>query len=145
MALQNNESIVNIEGTEFINVVLVQLNMDPLEAAMKLKDAQTTVISKVVPIEEVVRTRKDAILEKVLIIAGEKIEKNESFVVRCDLRGRSYFESSEDLVSSVREELLEKLNLKLNEQNPEWVVQLEVVGENTGISILRPGELFKKL
>ncbi len=102
-------------------------------------------ISKVVPIDEVVRTRKDAILEKVLMLAGQKIEKSESFVVRVDLRGRGYIESREDLLATLRDELLEGLNLKLNEENPEWVVQIEVVGENTGISILRPGELFKKL
>ena len=145
LALQNHESIVSIEKTDFINVVVAQLNMDPLEAAMKLKDAQTTVISKVVPIEEVVRTRTDAILEKVLMLAGQKIGKNESFVVRGDLRGRGYIESREYLVAALKDELTEKLNLKLNEQNPEWIVQIEVVGENTGISILRPGELFKKL
>ena len=28
--------------------------------------------------------------------------------------------------------------------DPDWVVQIQVVGENTGISVLKPTELFKK-
>ena len=144
LALQNEDPIY-IEETEFINVVLVQVVNDPADAARKLMDAQTTVISKIVPINEVVRTRRDYILEKVAMIAGEKINSGESFVVRCDLRGRKYIKSGEELVDVVSDELIEKLNLKLNEKNPDWVVQIEVVSENTGISVLRPGEIFKKI
>jgi len=144
LALQNEDPVYT-EETEFINVVLVQVATDPLDAAMKLMDTQTTVISKIVPINEVVRTRQDYIVEKVIMLAGEKTKPKESFVVRCDLRGRKYIKSGEELIGTVSDELIEKLNLKLNEKNPDWVVQIEVVGEDTGVSVLRPGEIFKKI
>ncbi|BDZ66757.1 hypothetical protein [Methanobacterium ferruginis] len=44
----------------------------------------------------------------------------------------------------VSDELIDKLNLKADGTDFDWVVQLEVVGENTGISILNPDQILKK-
>lgn len=119
--------------------------MDPDEAVMILKDAPTTVVSKVIPIDLVVRTRLDIILEKVLERANEKMNSEDSFVVRCDLRGRKYIKSKEELIEKVTEQLIDKLDVVLNEKNPDWVVQIEIVGEDTGISVLEPHRILKKI
>jgi tRNA acetyltransferase TAN1 len=144
LALQNKEPVLNIKESSFSNVILIDLSMNTKDAVQILRDTPTTVISKVVPIEIVTRTRLYGILEKVVHLAGEKFDHGESFVVRCDLRGRKYIESKEELISSITEELSEKLNLSLDEKDPTWVVQVEVVGENTGISVLKPDEILKK-
>ena len=65
MALQNDEKVLNIKESNFPNVILIDLAMEPLDAVKLLENAQTTVISKVVLIEDVVRTRLDIILEKI--------------------------------------------------------------------------------
>jgi len=119
--------------------------MDPEEAVVILKEAPTTVVSKVVPIDMVVRTRKDVILEKILKIAMEKMDPGDSFVVRCDLRGRKYIESKEDLIKAISDELIQKLNAYPDSKNPKWVVQVEIVGEDTGISVLEPYKIIKKI
>lgn len=136
---------MNFKESGFPNVILIDLNMDPYQAVDLVKKSPTTVISKVVPIEAVVRTRLDAILEKILLLAGEKLSPENSFRVICDLRGRKYINSPQDVIEMVSTELVEKLNGIIDENDPDWVVQLEVVGENTGLSVLRPGDILKKL
>jgi tRNA acetyltransferase TAN1 len=119
--------------------------MEPLDAVKLLEDAQTTVISKVVLIEDVVRTRLDIILEKIIDLATNRIVPEDSFKVICDLRGRKYIKSREELIEKISEELIEKFDAKTNGSDADWVVQVEIVGENTGISILNPEMILKKL
>ncbi|MCE7699597.1 MAG: THUMP domain-containing protein [Methanobacterium paludis] len=146
LALQNNESIFYIKESECLNVVLIELNVDvdAVAAAMKIRDSPTTVISEIVPINEVVKTRMDYILEKAVELAGNKMIEGDSFTVRYDIRGERHLKFEQELFTKINQELIEKLNLKYDEVDPDWVVQIEVVGENTGISVLKPTELFKK-
>ena len=96
-------------------------------------------------IENVVRTRLDIILEKILDLASNRIVSGDTFKVICDLRGRKYIKSREKLVDNISYELAEKLDAKPDGPDADWVVQVEVVGENTGISILNPEMIPKKL
>jgi tRNA acetyltransferase TAN1 len=145
LALSSYEPVLYIKESQYPNVILVELTMDPEEAVAILNEAPTTVISKVVPIDVVVKTRRDTILERVLLIAREKMSSENSFVVRCDLRGREYIESKEELIETVTDELLNNVDSIVDETNPDWVVQIEVVGEDTGISILKPHQILKKI
>lgn len=144
MALEDQKDLFDIKNTEFYNVALIQSDSDPKATARLLRDASTTVISKIVPVEMVVRTRKDSIVEKVISLSRDKIKANETFVVRGDIRGRGHIESKEDLLSVITQEITEKLLVEKEEDYPDWVVQIEVVGENTGISVLRPEDIIKK-
>lgn len=145
LALSSYEPVLYIKESQYPNVILVELTMDPEEAVAILNEAPTTVISKVVPIDVVVKTRRDTILERVLLTAREKMSSENSFVVRCDLRGREYIESKEELIETVTDELLNNVDSIVDETNPDWVVQIEVVGEDTGISILKPHQILKKI
>lgn len=142
-ALQNYEVVLNIKESNFPNVILLDLSLEPLEALKILENSPTTVISKIVPIESVVRTRLNSILEKVVNLAGDKVTPGDLFNVICDLRGRKYIESKDDLVNRISEELIEKYSLTPENTNPDWIIQIEVVGENTGISILKPFQILK--
>jgi tRNA acetyltransferase TAN1 len=145
LALQNYEGELNIKESNFSNVIIIDLIMDPLEAVKIIANIPTTVISKVVPIEIVVRTKLDSILEKVVNLAADKVSSGDSFNLICDLRGRKYIKSKDELLDRISEELIEKFNLRADGKDSDWVVQLEVVGENTGISILRPDKILKKI
>lgn len=145
LALSSYEPVLYIKESQYPNVILVELTMDPKEAVAILKEAPTTVISKGVPIDVVVKTRMDSILERVLLIAGEKMSSEDSFVVRSDLRGREYVESKEELIETISNELLNKIDATIDEINPDWIVQIEVVGDDTGISVLKPYEILKKV
>ena len=145
MALKYHEKVLSVKESNFSNVLLIDLAMEPLDAVKLIGNAPTTVISKVVLIEKVVRTRLDSILEKVIDLAGDRVVSGDSFRVICDLRGRKYIKSKEDLVERISEELIERFNLQYNGPDVDWVVQVEVVGENTGISMLNPEMILKKI
>jgi len=145
LALKYHEKVLNVKESNFSNVLLIDLAMEPLDAVKLIGNAPTTVISKVVLIEKVVRTRLDSILEKVIDLAGDRVVSGDSFKVICDLRGRKYIKSKEDLVERISEELIERFNLQYNGPDVDWVVQVEVVGENTGISMLNPEMILKKI
>ncbi|MGZ7048113.1 MAG: THUMP domain-containing protein [Methanobacterium sp.] len=150
LALSSYEPVLYIKESHYPNVILVELTMDPEEAVAILKEAPTTVINKVVPIDTVVKTQIDSILEKSWVIAREKMSSGDTFVVRADLRGREYIQSKEELIETVANELIDKLDQNLDPQslntdNPDWIVQIEVVGEDTGISVLKPHQLLKKI
>lgn len=147
LALSVYEPVLYIKESQYPNVVLVELSMDPEEAVAILKEAPTTVISKVIPIEEVVKTQKDAILDKTLEIARKKIKTDDSFTIRTDLRGRKYIESEEELIQMVSNNIIDGLRMdpqSVDSKNPDWIVQIEVVGDDTGISVLKPYEILKK-
>jgi len=145
LALKDHEKVLNVKESNFSNVLLIDLAMEPLDAVKLIGNAPTTVISKVVLIEKVVRTRLDSILEKVIDLAGDRVVSGDSFKVICDLRGRKYIKSKEDLVVRISEELIERFNLQYNGPDVDWVVQVEVVGENTGICMLNPEMILKKI
>ena len=90
-------------------------------------------------------TRVDSILEKVIDFAGDRVVSGDSFRVICDLRGRKYIKSKEELVERITDELIERFNLKSDSSDFDWIVQIEVVGENTGISMLNPEMILKKI
>jgi len=144
LALQDEKNLFTIKETGFYNVVLLQSDSDPLKITKILAESPTTVISKIVPMEVVVRTRGDLITEKVIKLSKEKIKSRETFIVRGDLRGRGYIESKEELLSSITQKITEDLQIEMDENEPDWVVQIEVVGENTGISVLKPEDIVKK-
>ncbi len=145
LALQDEKNLFDIKETEFQNVVLLESGSDPLMSAQELAEASTTVISKIVPIELVVRTRPDLITEKVITTSRDKIKSSETFIVRGDVRGRGYIKSREEFLTSISQEITEKLGIDMDANSPDWIIQIEVVGENTGISVLKPGNIIKKL
>ncbi|MDI9614312.1 THUMP domain-containing protein [Methanothermobacter sp.] len=143
MALSRYEGELRVRDSDFPNVLKFDLDMDPFEAVNIIRNSPTTVISKVVPVEAVVRTRLDSIIERVASLVSEKVKAGESFRVICDLRGRRYIKSPEEVVEAVSDFLMERFPIKESE-DPNWIIQIEVVGEATGVSVLKPHDVLKK-
>lgn len=143
MALSQYEGELRVKDSDFPNVLKFDLDMNPLEAVNIIRNSPTTVVSKVVPVEAVVRTRLDSIVEKILALASEKVKPGETFQVICGLRGRRYIKSPEEVTERVSEALADRLALKESD-SPDWIIQVEVVGDETGVSVLRPGDVLKK-
>lgn len=135
--LKGENGLVYVKESEFPTVVMVELKMDPVYAALKLKQAPTRVISQTLPVNEVVRTETSFILEKVLELARSKVAEGDPFTVKSILMEERYIEPQEELFSMISEKLIHHLNLKYSALNPKWLIQIEMMTENTGISVLR--------
>jgi len=114
---------------------MVELDENELQTAVKIAHASQPNKLEMIPIESVVLTRPEIILERIIKISKERIRDGETFKIQCNIRGR-YIKTKDEFISSVVREL-EKLKGKPDESNPDWVIHIEVLGESTGVSVLR--------
>jgi tRNA acetyltransferase TAN1 len=90
---------------------------------------------RLIPIERVVKTDLESIRLAAEELAG-KIGENESFRITIDKRFTSL--RSQEIISAVAKNIHRRVDL----ENPDWVVMIQVVGGRTGASILRPDEIL---
>jgi tRNA acetyltransferase TAN1 len=138
----NYKSNFYIKESEFYNAVKVDLYIDKYEAVHKIAQTPTEVIEKAIPIDTVVKSTADNIIEAILEIASIKIAKEESFTVEGMLRSR--FESLNNTINSVPDLISQKLNLPFADKNTDWIIVIEELGEDTGIAICKPEEIIIK-
>ncbi|MFZ0220615.1 MAG: THUMP domain-containing protein, partial [Candidatus Nitrosopolaris sp.] len=68
-----------------------------------------------------------------------KIKKLETF--RITVERRNTFLRSSEIIAKVASEIDNKVDL----ENPDWIVLVEIIGKLVGISVLRPDEIFSSV
>lgn len=144
MKISTNKNDPNfyIKECEVIKALLVESNLDPQYIVHKLNEDHGETVSYAVHMDGVASTRLSCIMQKVVELLDSKINEGDSFKVVSNLRSIN-LRSSEELNAAVSEEIENKLNLRGDEENPDWIVQLEVLGENTGITIFNRKNLLE--
>ena len=85
----NNVKSYYIKETEFFNAVTLDLAIDdPAEVVHNLTKSSSESIQKAVPIDIVVPSTSDNIINATIQIAVRKIAKKESFTVECELNSK---------------------------------------------------------
>jgi tRNA acetyltransferase TAN1 len=131
------------EITEIKGLLLAQTELDPFAVVDRLKELvasepwQVRYILRVLPIEIVVPTELDTIRQAAKQLAG-KIGKD-NFRITVEKR-HSPLESI-DVIKAVAGEIESKVNL----ENPCWVVLVQILGGQTGISVIRPEQMFSSV
>lgn len=134
------DSEAEAEITEIKGLLLAETELDPLEVIDSLKELvasepwQVRYILRVLPIEVVVPTELDAIRRAVKELVG-RIGKD-SFRITVEKR-HSPLESI-DVIKAVAGEIESKVDL----ENPGWVVLVQILGGQAGISVIRPDQTF---
>lgn len=134
-ALKGRDPELYIKESELFNVVLVELGTDSLEAVKQLRKSNPKVISRVVPISKVVKTDLLEIVDSLKLLANDKMEPGDNFMVDSFVVTQKNIESKE-ILNRVEKEL-KKCGMKFDESNPKWKIYVEVIGENTGLNILK--------
>lgn len=134
--LKNYESRFYIKESEFYNVFLVELLETNINTALKLAETSLKKNFDVVPIESVVSSRPDLILENIIDVSKNKIKDGETFAIKCNIRGTRYIKSKEKFMDFIYKKL-EKIKGRPDETRPDWIIHIEVVGEYTGISVIK--------
>ena len=137
--LENINLKLFIKETECSNVVFVECEINSVEAARQLKNTASNRISRVVPIDSVLKTNFDAIINKIRDLSLEKIKAGDTFNVNCDVMNHPKL-TEQQIKNFVKAEL-NQLDLDFDDINPRWDIYIEVIGENTGLSILKSDEL----
>ncbi|AFU59004.1 putative THUMP domain protein [Candidatus Nitrososphaera gargensis Ga9.2] len=133
------------EITEIKGLLLAQTALDPFEVIEKLKELiasepwEVRYILRVLPVERVVPTELDAIRQAARDLAVAKIGNNESFRITVEKR-HSALESIE-VIKAIAGEIESKVDL----ENPSWIVLVEIIGGEAGLSVLRPEQIFSSV
>ena len=130
--------IIEIKG-----MILVQSSLDPIAVIDKLKDLvasepwQIRYILRVLPVQVVIPTRLDTIRQA----ARELITKigNDTFRVTVEKRHNSL--GSMQIVKAIADQISNRVDL----ENPGWVILVQVLGGLTGVSVLRPNQIFSSV
>ena len=124
-----------IKETEYFNIFMVELTKNDLKTALKLAKKPKNNY-EMVPIESVVLTRPDQILNQIMNMSKNRIKEGETFAIRCNILGKRYIKNKEKFIHNIYKEIV-KLNGRPDETHPDWVIHVEVIGENTGVSVLK--------
>ena len=90
---------------------------------------------RLIPIQSVAETEIDKIIQNVIKIK-DTIQKNDSYRITIEKRNTSI--SSSEIITEVAKIFPNKVSLN----QPDWIVLIEILGNKTGISILKNDDLF---
>jgi tRNA acetyltransferase TAN1 len=130
-----------VDRSRVRGLITARTELDPVEAIWKLRTElhrdpdRFRVLLRVMPMEAVVRTDMNAIADTAHMLAS-RIGEDESFRVTLEKRRTGL--RSREVIDAVAEGIERRVNL----ENPDWVVLVEIIGNYTGVSVVRPKGLL---
>lgn len=130
--------------TEVKGILLVKTSIEPIIVVEKLREItstepwQTRYVLRVIPVSRVVPTDSEDISRAVSDMA-HTIGPEDKFRITVEKR-HSPIESRE-----VIEAIGAKVERKVDLEHPDWIILVQIVGSLTGVSILRPSQIFSSV
>ena len=135
------DSAATVDKTGITGLIAAKTAFNPFDVIEKFRDIlkqrpwEFRYTLRVIPIEKCVRTELQDI-EKAVIELASKIGENESFRVTVEKRFTQI--STKDVIETAAANIERRVDL----ENPDKIVLIEIVGKFTGISIVKRNEVF---
>lgn len=132
---------IKIEKTGIRGLISAKVTLDPLIVVENLRDIihenpyKVRYALRIIPIQYVIPTDLDEV-QKISKILAKKIPKNSTFRVIIEKRYTSFH--SKNFIEAAAAEIKRKVNL----ENPEYVLLIEVIGSLTGVSLITPDQIL---
>jgi tRNA acetyltransferase TAN1 len=132
------------EITEIKGIIVAQTALDPFLVVDKLKELvaiepwQVRYVLRVLPIEAVVPTDIDSVRGAAKELAS-RIGSDDTFRITVEKRHSPL--ASMDVINAIASEIGSKVDL----EDPDWVVLVEIIGVQTGISVIEPDQIFSSV
>lgn len=140
-----------IMQSEYFDTVTVEMDTDPAKAIEELRKTHTVAIKKAIPLDTIVSTPPELVISTIQKLVQAKVAKNEAFTVKCKLRNNGYtlrdmenLNSADLLSSQIASILCRELDLEHDDQDCDWIVQIEELGDTTGIAVCRSENILIK-
>lgn len=117
-------------------LILAKTNLDPHDAIIRMKKLlqerpwEFHYLKRVIPIDRVTKTNLEAIKEVALKLA-ENIPKDSTYRITIEKRHTDLH--SRDIIDHIAP----NINLKVDLENPRYILLIEIIGAQTGISLLK--------
>lgn len=132
------------EITEIRGILLAQSAIDPFEVVDRLKRITSSepwrirYILRVLPVTRVVPTGLGEI-SAVVAELSSVLRPEHKFRITVEKRHTSL--ESLELINAIAS----KIECAVDLENPDWVVLVQIVGAQTGVSIIRPDQMFSSV
>jgi tRNA acetyltransferase TAN1 len=133
-----------IMQSEYFDTVTVEMDSDPAKAIKELRKTATMAIERAIPLDSILSAPPEVIINTIKKLVQVKVGKNESFTVKCELRDNGYklkgqgnMNSADLLSSQISSILCRELDLEHDDRDSDWIVQVEELGDTTGIAVCR--------
>lgn len=131
--------------TQLVGILIGRSALEPFQVVNKAKELvhdepwRVRYLLRIIPIECTLREKGLDSIRNAAKRLASKMQKFETF--RITVERRNSLLCSSDIIRHVGSEIENKVDL----ENPNWVVLVEVIGKIVGISVLRPNEIFSSL
>ncbi|MBT8251866.1 MAG: THUMP domain-containing protein [Nitrosopumilus sp.] len=122
--------IISIETLLDSTVVINEIREKIREEPWKIR-----YLLRIIPIQSETETELNKILKAVNNLIG-KFEENHTYRITVEKRHANV--SSKDIISTIANSIKNKVSL----ENPDWIILVEVLGNRSGISVLKSGEIL---
>jgi len=132
------------EITDIKGIIIAETTMDPVEVIAKLKALVVSdpwrlrYVLRVLPVDVVVPMDLESIREAVQTHCA-KIGPEDTFRITVEKRHNTI--SSKDVIDIIADQIPNKVDL----EKPAWIILVEILGAQTGISVIRPHEMFSSV
>jgi len=90
---------------------------------------------RIIPIEQVVDTNLEEISTQVFLLM-KKVNEKESYRITIEKRNSDI--SSTEIISKIADNITNKVSL----EKPDWIALIEILGNKTGVSVLKSDDIF---
>mgnify|MGYP003584855630 FL=1 len=134
----------SIEITPISGIILAKTNLNPIQIVEDSKELirnepwRFRYVLRIIPLEKICKAEISEIHKVVKQLCG-KIAQNETFMVLIEKRHTKL--RSMEIISAVTSDLEMKVNL----ENPNWIILIQIVNRLAGVSILRSSQIFSSV
>ena len=127
--------------TSMSGILTVKTKLEPVDTVRKMgkiiEDEPWSIryCLRIIPIQKLSKTTIDEI-EKVVDELINEIKKDETYRISIEKRNSSI--SSQELITKIAQKIKNKVSL----ENPDKIIQIEILGGITGVSIIKRDEIL---
>lgn len=127
--------------TSMSGILTAETKLEPVDAVRKIKEMlldepwSVRYCLRIIPIQRVVETKIEEI-EKVVEELSDNISKDEKY--RISIEKRNSDMSSQDIIKKIASKIKSQVSLEF----PDKVVLIEILGNKTGISVLKKSDIL---
>ena len=127
--------------TSMSGILTVETNLEPVEVVRKIKEClldepwSVRYCLRIIPIQRIVETKIEEI-EKVVKELSDRISKDEKYRISIEKRNSDI--SSQEIITKIASEIKNQVSLEF----PDKVVLIEILGNKTGISVLKKSDIL---
>ncbi len=131
--------------TPLVGILIGRTTLEPFQVVNRVKELvqkepwRLRYLLRIIPIECTLTEGGLDLIKNAGKRLSSKMQKHETF--RITVERRNTLLCSSDIIRNVGSEIDNKVDL----ENPDWVVLVEIIGKIVGISVLRPNEIFSSL